>query len=233
MRLDKFLAHAELGSRKEVKQMIRKKRVRVNGEIITKDDHIIDENKDIICVDDNEIYYQQDIYLMLNKPQGYLSATEDVHDPCVLDLINEVGIRNCFPVGRLDKDSEGLLLISNNGQLAHRLLSPKHHVIKKYYIEMKNPVTEEMISKLCDGSIVLDDKPVKKANYQVVDELKGIIEISEGRFHQVKRMMEAVGNEVCYLKRIQMGPLVLDESLALGEYRYLNEDEVNALLELL
>ena len=233
MRLDKFLAHAELGSRKEVKMMIRKKRVRVNNQIVTKDDTIIDENKDIICVDDEQISYQKDIFIMLNKPQGYLSATEDCFDPCVLDLITEVGIRHCFPVGRLDKDSEGLLLISNHGQLAHRLLSPKHHVVKKYYIEMRDEVSEVMIETLCNGTIVLDDKPVKKANYTSLDAKKGIIEISEGRFHQVKRMMEAVGNEVLYLKRIQMGPLCLDEQLACGQYRYLNQDEIQSLLELL
>ena len=233
MRLDKFLAHAELGSRKEVKAMIRKKRVRVNDQIVVKDDYVIDENNDVVYVDDMEIYYNQEIYIMLNKPQGYLSATEDSRDPCVVDLIPEVGISKCFPVGRLDKDSEGLLLITNNGQLSHRLLSPKHHVVKKYYIEMRLPVTEEMIETLCNGTIVLDDKPVKEAAYTPIEDTKGIIEISEGRFHQVKRMMEAVGNEVLYLKRIQMGPLVLDEELPLGEYRYLYEDELQALMELL
>jgi 16S rRNA pseudouridine516 synthase len=233
MRLDKFLAHAELGSRKEVKAMIRKKRVSVNGEIDTKDDLIIDEVQDVICVDEMEIYYNQEMYIMLNKPQGYLSATEDSRDPCVVDLIPEVGISKCFPVGRLDKDSEGLLLITNNGQLTHRLLSPKHHVVKKYYIEMREKVTDEMIVNLCNGSIVLDDKPVKEAAYTPIDDMTGVIEISEGRFHQVKRMMEAVGNEVLYLKRIQMGPLVLDEDLALGEYRFLSEEEVQSLLELL
>ena len=213
--------------------MIRKKRVRVNNQIIVKDDYVIDETKDIVYVDDMEIYYNQEMYIMLNKPQGYLSATEDSRDPCVVDLIPEVGISKCFPVGRLDKDSEGLLLISNNGQLAHRLLSPKHHVVKKYYIEMREPVSEEMIVNLCNGSIILDDKPVKEAAYTPIEATTGIIEISEGRFHQVKRMMEAVGNEVLYLKRIQMGPLVLDEDLALGEYRYLNEDEIQSLMELL
>lgn len=233
MRLDKFLAHAELGSRKEVKAMIRKKRVRVNDQIVVKDDYVIDENNDVVYVDDMEIYYNQEIYIMLNKPQGYLSATEDSRDPCVVDLIPEVGISKCFPVGRLDKDSEGLLLITNNGQLSHRLLSPKHHVVKKYYIEMRLPVTTEMIETLCNGTIVLDDKPVKEAAYTPIEDTKGIIEISEGRFHQVKRMMEAVGNEVLYLKRIQMGPLVLDEELPLGEYRYLYEDELQALMELL
>lgn len=233
MRLDKFLAHAELGSRKEVKQMIRKKRVRVNDQIVVKDDFVIDEQHDIVYVDDMEIYYNQDIYIMLNKPQGYLSATEDSRDPCVVDLIPEVGISKCFPVGRLDKDSEGLLLITNNGQLSHRLLSPKHHVVKKYYIELREPVTDEMIINLCNGSIILDDKPVKEAAYTPIEATTGIIEISEGRFHQVKRMMEAVGNEVLYLKRIQMGPLVLDEALPLGEYRYLYEDELQALMELL
>ena len=233
MRLDKFLAHAELGSRKEVKAMIRKKRVRVNDQIVVKDDYVIDENNDVVYVDDMEIYYNQEIYIMLNKPQGYLSATEDSRDPCVVDLIPEVGISKCFPVGRLDKDSEGLLLITNNGQLSHRLLSPKHHVVKKYYIEMRLPVTTEMIETLCNGTIVLDDKPVKEAAYIPIEDTKGIIEISEGRFHQVKRMMEAVGNEVLYLKRIQMGPLVLDEELPLGEYRYLYEDELQSLMELL
>lgn len=233
MRLDKFLAHAQVGTRKEVKQLIRRKRVMVNDVIVTKDDLKIDEINDIVKVDEEVIDFQIDMYIMLNKPAGYVSATRDTIDPCVVDLIFERGIQNCFPVGRLDKDSEGLLLISNDGALAHRLLSPKHHVVKRYYIEMSLPVTLEMQKKLCDGSIILDDAPVKPAQYEALTETTGIIAISEGRFHQVKRMMEAVGNQVLYLKRIAMGPLELDETLAPGAYRWLNETEIKALQELL
>lgn len=232
MRLDKFLAHCDIGSRKQVKQMIRKGFVMVNDEIIKSDDYQIDENSDHIYVDGEEIYYLKDIYMMMNKPDGVVSATFDNYDQCVIDLIDEGFAKQCFPIGRLDKDSEGLLLISNDGQLAHRLLSPKHHIDKTYYVKHLPNLSDEDIDKLCNGSIILDDKEVLEAKYERIDDESCYLTIQEGRFHQVKRMFHAVNNEVLYLKRVSMGPISLDENLESGEYRFLTDEEIKLLKDI-
>lgn len=229
MRLDKYLAHAQVGTRKEVKLLIRKKHVTVNGEIVIKDDVHIDEVHDVVCVDGEEIYYETMVYLMLNKPSGVISATVDEVHETVLDCIGASLPKDCFPVGRLDIDTEGLLLITNDGKLSHFLLSPKHHVKKTYYVEMKNILSKEDIEILENGSIVLYEKVIKPAKVEVIDDYHCYLTIEEGRYHQVKRMMSAVGNEVLYLKRISMGSLRLDENLQTGEWRWLSEEEVQAL----
>lgn len=230
MRLDKYLAHAGVGTRKEVKQLIRKKHVRVNGELITKDDAHVDEDA-VVYVDDECIYYEQFVYLMLNKPQGVISATEDDQYETVLDCFDVTLPKGCFPVGRLDIDTEGLLLITNDGKLAHRLLSPKHHVKKTYYVEHASSLSEEDQKTLCNGSIVLDDKQVLEAQLEVLDETHCFLTIEEGRFHQVKRMFHAVSNEVVFLQRVTMGPITLDEELAVGDFRPLTIEEIDALKE--
>ncbi len=229
MRLDKYLAHAGVGTRKEVKQLIRKKHVRVNDTIVCKDDmHIKDT--DTVFVDEEEVYYEQFVYLMLNKPEGVISATEDDEYETVLDCFQNVTLpKGCFPVGRLDIDTEGLVLITNDGKLAHKLLSPKHHVEKTYYVEHKKELTDENIEMLCNGSVVLDDKIVLPARLDRIDAYSSFYHIKEGRYHQVKRMFHVVNNEVTYLKRISMGPLTLDEELAIGEWRPLYEDEIEKL----
>lgn len=232
MRLDKYLAHCNVGTRKEVKQLIRKKRVKVNGEIIKNDDLQIDENQDVVMVDDEEIYYIKDIYLMMNKPDGVVSATFDNYDETVLDLIDPRFSKDCFPIGRLDKDTQGLLIISNDGNLAHKILSPKNHIEKTYYVEHLSELSDSDIEKLCNGTIVIDDKVVMEAKYEKIDDLSCYLTIMEGRFHQVKRMFHAVSNEVLFLKRIKMGPIVLDEELQLGETRFLNEEEIKLLKQL-
>ena len=230
MRLDKYLSHAGIGTRKEVKQLIRKKHVTVNGELVTKDDYRIEDDAEVY-VDDELVYYEQFVYLMLNKPDGVISATEDDTYQTVLDCFDVTLPKGCFPVGRLDIDTEGLLLITNDGKLSHRLLSPKHHVKKTYYVEHQEPLTEDDINILCNGTIVLDDKVILPATCERIDSNHCLLTIEEGRFHQVKRMFHAVHNEVLYLKRISMGPLKLDETLSCGDFRPLTFDEIEQLQE--
>lgn len=230
MRLDKFLAHANAGSRKEVKLMIRKGFVIVNGEVCKKDDIHIDENNDVILLDDEEILYQKYYYIMLNKPQGCVSATVDAHQPTVMDLLDIALPKDMFPVGRLDIDTEGLLLLTNDGALSHALLSPKKHVEKEYEVLLDAPLSQADIDQLEHGSIVLDDEVLQPAKVKVIEPEKIHLIISQGKFHQVKRMMHAVHHEVLFLKRVRMGTLCLDESLNPGEWRFLNEEELAGLM---
>lgn len=231
MRIDKYLAHAGVGSRKEVKKFIKDKRVTLNGTFVRSDKvHITDG--DVVCVDGEEVRYQEYIYYMLNKPAGYVSATEDNFDPTVMELIDDYH-KDLFPVGRLDKDTEGLLLITNDGQLAHRLLSPKHHVDKTYYALIDGIVDQSDIEAFDDG-IELDEFKTKPAVLKILAVKDGQSEIEvtiqEGKFHQVKRMFIARGKKVQYLQRIAMGPLVLDSKLPLKAYRPLTDDEMNSLM---
>lgn len=227
MRLDKFLKYVGYGSRSLVKKIIKQKRVLVNGCLITEEGYNVDENQDVIQVDGKILTYIKYIYLMLNKPQGYVSARIDNLYPTVLDLINEYQYLELFPVGRLDLDTEGLLLITNDGNLAHQLLQPKFHVNKTYYLTTDMPLTDQDILILEKG-IILDGKITKPA--KIIKEHNGYcLTINEGRFHQVKRMINSVNKNVTYLKRISFGPLKLDEKLALGEYRLLTNAEIELL----
>lgn len=230
IRLDKILAHSGYGSRKEVKELIRKGFVMVNGEIITDDDFKVDEINDEITIADSTIKYEKNIYIMLNKPDGYISATYDNHDPIVLDLIEGYEKRNLFPVGRLDKDTVGLLLITNDGDLAHRMLSPKKHVDKTYYLKFEGELTLDKISKFQEGIILDDGYFCMPASYNRINNNEGILTIKEGKYHQVKRMLEALDCKVTYLKRISFGPLTLDENLQEGEYRFLTDEELKLIL---
>lgn len=229
IRLDKVLSHLGYGSRKEVKEIIRKGYVTVNGEVISKDDTKIDEENDEVLVFDDKIEYDKFIYLMLNKPSGYVSATFDNKLPTVLDLIEGYEKRGLFPVGRLDIDTYGLLLITNDGMLAHKMLSPKYHVDKKYYLEFDGDFKEENYKKFEDGIILDDGYKCMSAKFELIDKNKGYITIKEGKFHQVKRMMEALNMTVTFLKRVSFGALKLDDSLKYGEYRKLTEEEIKSL----
>lgn len=229
MRLDKFLAHAGLGTRKEVKKWIRKGFVLVNDEIVKKDDYKVNEDQDIVCFDGEVITYQQFYYLMLNKPSGYVSATIDDRNATVLDLIEEDYACMLFPVGRLDIDTEGLLLLTNDGVLAHDLLSPKKHVDKTYYVQLSKPYSKDDIYDLETGIALNDEEICLPAKVECIDDRSMYLTIQEGKFHQVKRMAHAINNEVIYLKRICMGALQLDESLPLGAYRALNDEEIRNL----
>lgn len=226
IRLDKALADKGYGTRKEVKQLVRQKRVWINDELALKDDQKIDEG-DLIRIDDEEFVYSEFVYIMLNKPQGVVSATRDNNYPTVLDCITDQ-TRDMFPVGRLDIDTEGLCLITNDGQLSHQLLSPKHHVDKEYIMELQHELSERDIRKCYEG-IELDGELCKPATVRCIDGLAYSIIITEGKYHQIKRMMEQLDNHVVYLKRIRMKNLILDEDLDNGEWRYLTEEEINDL----
>ena len=205
----------------------------MNGEIIKSPEYKIDTQTDAVLADGKEIAYEELIYYMLNKPQGVVSATEDRRDKTVLDLISEKKRKDLFPVGRLDKDTEGLLLITNDGELAHNLLAPKKHVDKKYFVRLKAPLSEENRKRLEEGVDIGEDKLTLPAQVFVLNEERDEAEIiiREGKFHQIKRMFHAVGNEVVFLKRLSMGSLVLDEALLPGEYRLLTPQEIERLKE--
>lgn len=229
MRLDKMLSHTGYGSRKEAKELIRKGFVSVNGETILDDDFKVDEENDEVIIADNNISYDKFIYIMLNKPDGYVSATYDSHDPIVLDLIDGYEKRKLFPVGRLDKDTVGLLLITNDGDLAHRMLSPKKHVIKRYYLKFDGILTDKKISRFEEGITLEDGYLCMPASYEKLSENEGILSIKEGKYHQVKRMLEALDCTVTYLKRISFGPIELDKDLEEGKCRFLTEEELKRL----
>ncbi len=229
IRLDKLLAHSGYGSRKEVKELIRKGQVSVNEVVIKDDDFKVDEVNDEVIVEGIIVDYQKFIYIMMNKPDGVLSATYDPKDPIVLDLIEDTPTRGLFPVGRLDKDSEGLLLITNDGKLAHELLSPKKHVDKVYYIEYEGELVSDVKERFKEGIILEDDYKCLPASIELLNDNKAYVTISEGKFHQVKRMINMCNGEVTYLKRIKFGPLELDNSLKEGEYRFLSNLELDSL----
>ena len=233
MRIDKMLANLGFGSRKEVKQLLKSGAVKVDDVVVKDPKQHVDTNKQSVTLNGEVIEYKEFIYLMMNKPQGVLSATEDSAQDTVIDLLElEDQVYEPFPVGRLDKDTEGLLLITNDGQLAHRLLSPKKHVPKTYFAVIDQEVTLEDIKAFAEGVTLDDGYETKPGELKILKSgIRSDIEltITEGKFHQVKRMFEAVGKKVVYLKRISMGPLPLDETLELGEYRELTDDEVDLL----
>ncbi len=224
-----MLAHMNYGTRKEVKELIRKGYVLVNGDVITNDDFKVDEINDEVVIANEKVDYKDKIYIMLNKPDGYVSATYDNYDPTVIDLISEYNFMNIFPVGRLDKDTHGLLLITNDGDLAHNLLSPKKHVDKKYYLKYEGKINDLGIKAFEDGIILDDGYKTLPAKLIDLGNNEAYVIIKEGKFHQVKRMMEAINCKVTYLKRIEFGSLKLDDNLEEGKYRLLKEEELNEL----
>lgn len=231
IRLDKYLADMGQGTRAEVKKAIKKGKISVNQEIIKSPEYKVDTQTDIVVADGKKILYEDLVYYMLNKPQGVVSATEDKREKTVLDLIQDKKRKDLFPVGRLDKDTEGLLLITNDGELAHQLLAPKKHVDKKYFVRLKTPLLEIDRNHLEEGVDIGEDKLTMPSRIFFLNEEKNEVEIiiCEGKFHQVKRMFQAVGNEVVFLKRLSMGSLVLDEKLQVGEYRLLTSEEIERL----
>ena len=231
MRLDKFLCELNIGSRSQIKTFIRQKKVTVNGELALKPEQKVDEQNDLICYCGEPLSYQKYVYYMLNKPKGIVSATRDNTAGTVVDMIDSPRKSELFPVGRLDKDTEGLLLITNDGELAHNMLSPKKHVDKTYLVTIAEPLTQQAITALEAGVDIGDDKLTAPAKVEVKDESHILLTIQEGRFHQVKRMLKAVENEVLELKRMSFGALLLDECLAPGEYRELTAQEVAQIHE--
>jgi 16S rRNA pseudouridine516 synthase len=232
LRLDKYLADMGIGTRSEIKTWIRKGRVRLNGEICTKPESKVTTSTDEVLFDEAKVGYVDYCYIMLHKPVGVVSATQDNVSETVLDLITDKQRKDLFPVGRLDKDTEGLLLITNDGDLAHRLLSPKKHVDKVYYAKVMGRVSLEDIRAFEEGVDIGEESLTLPAKLKILssDEISEIeLTIQEGKFHQVKRMFEAVEKEVIYLKRLSMGSLVLDPKLTPGEYRDLTSQELQLL----
>lgn len=231
VRLDKYLADMSIGTRSEMKGAIRKGKIAVNGEIIRIPDKKIIIGTDEVSLDGNRIEYIEYEYYMLNKPAGVISATEDKREKTVLDFIHSTR-KDLFPVGRLDKDTEGLLLITNDGALAHQLLSPKKHIKKVYYVIVDGEVTKEDQFSCEEGIILEDGYQTLPADLRILesqDTSKVELTIYEGKFHQVKRMFEALNKKVLYLKRLSMGTLQLDDNLKKGEYRPLTENEIDGL----
>ncbi len=232
-RLDKILGNMGYGSRKEVKKYIKDGMVRVNGEVILKNGFRLNPYKDEILFNGEEVLYRKYIYLMMNKPQGLVSSTDDPLSRTVIDVLDiEHLIFEPFPVGRLDKDTEGLLLISNDGKLAHELLSPRKGVDKTYYVEVDGYIEDKHIEEMERGITLDDGYKTLASKLEIIkgDVIsKAYLTIQEGKYHQVKRMFASLGMKVLFLKRISMGPLKLDDSLKVGEYRELNEEEINLL----
>lgn len=232
MRLDKFLSETTTESRSQVKKEIRQGMVTVNGIVEKLPEKQIEEKTDCVCLKGKELHYQPFVYFMLNKPAGVVSATEDTLSKTVVELLSREDYRkDIFPAGRLDKDTEGFLLLTNDGELAHRLLSPKKHVDKTYFVRLRDALSEEAGAKLETGVSIGEKKDTRPAKVERVDTDTILLTIQEGKFHQVKRMLQAVDNQVLYLKRITFGGLSLDESLAPGEYRALSDEEVKLLYD--
>ncbi len=232
MRLDKFLSDMGVGTRSEVKDAIRRGNVCVNGSSVRKPEIQVSES-DLVLWEGKPIVYTTMEYYMLYKPSGILSASRDKKAATVVDLIVDKKRKDLFPVGRLDKDTEGLLLITNDGPLAHRLLSPKHHVPKVYFVRVDGRITEEIKERFFHGLVVDKEFTALPAKLQIVrsgeEESEAELTIYEGKFHQIKRMFAAEGLTVTYLKRLSMGSLRLDESLGKGGFRALTKEELMGL----
>lgn len=232
LRLDKYLTELGIGTRSEVKKLIKGKQITVNGLTATKPEMKVNEKADEVCLHGEKLTYASYEYYLFHKPAGCVSATEDNIHQTVMDYLTDTVRKDLFPVGRLDIDTEGLLLITNDGALAHALLSPSRHVAKTYYAKVAGKVTEKDVNLFGKGVDIGEDKLTKPAKLVILTsgDLSEIeLTITEGKFHQVKRMFEAVGKRVVYLKRLSMGPLVLPENLAVGEYRPLTAEELAAL----
>ena len=229
MRLDKYLSDATAYSRREIRNLVKRKAITVNGSTAQNADMKINEALDAVCVNGEKVFYRKFIYLMLNKPQGYLSATEDDRDPVVVDLLPE-DLKHFapFPVGRLDKDTEGLLLLTNDGQFDHAVTSPVKNVVKRYFARLDRPAEMKDIATFRAG-MDLGDFVAKPAGLEITENpCEVFVEVSEGKFHQVKRMCEKVGKKVIYLKRLSIGSVVLDPALESGAVRELTAEEIKS-----
>lgn len=225
MRLDKFLSECGLGSRKEVKEIIASKKILVNGKVVFSAKDNINEIRDIIEYNGKRIEYKEFRYYMMNKKAGYITAVEDLKDKTVMELLPDWVIKkDLAPVGRLDKDTEGLLLFTNDGKLNHKLLSPKNHIKKTYYVELEKDISDEDLKKL-EGGIDIGNYITQEAKTEKLEDKKILLTISEGKFHQVKKMLEAVNNKVLYLKRISFGRLNLN-GLTLGEVKEIKFEDI-------
>lgn len=231
MRLDKFLSELGICTRSESKKILKSGAITVNDNIVKDGSFHVNEVSDIIKYNGEELSYEKFFYYMLNKPSGVVSATEDNLSKTVLDLFDVENKNDLFPVGRLDKDTTGLLIITNDGELSHRLTSPKSHVSKTYLVGIEHSLSSKDIFNLENGVELIDDGLTKPAKVKVIDENTILLTITEGKYHQVKRMLAAVNNKVISLKRLSIGNLVLDEALAEGSYRRLTLEELRLIKE--
>lgn len=232
LRLDKYLADMEQGTRSEIKKAIGKGMATINGVVVKKAETKVDTELDLVVYKGHNVSYFAFEYYMLNKPAGVISASTDKKAETVIDLIESRRRGDLFPVGRLDQDTEGLLLITNDGALAHRLLSPKKHVDKLYYAQIDGEVTTEDVLAFAKGLDIGDEKLTMPSTLRILksgETSEVEVTLQEGRYHQVKRMFQAVDKEVIYLKRLQMGTLVLDETLSPGSYKELKKEEIEQL----
>ena len=228
MRLDKFISMLGKATRSEAGKLIRAGKATVNGIVQKAPDYKIDPDNDLVTLLSEVLTYKKYTYIMLNKPEGYVSATEDPNEKTVLDLVSvEDRRRGLFPCGRLDKNTLGLVILTNDGEGAHRVLSPKHHVSKVYKFVSRDPVCENDV-KLLEAGVDIGGYLTKPCKIKMVSENEGEITLTEGKYHQIKRMLEAVGNKITYLERISFGSIALDPALKRGEWRYLtsNEEEI-------
>lgn len=235
MRLDKFISHALGLTRSEVKNVIKRKQISVNGKVVLKSDSFIDPNIDKVYYNFELIEYKEFIYVMLNKPKGVISAVTDKMYKTVIDLVKkDFPNYDLFPMGRLDIDTEGLLILTNNGKLLHKVMNPKGEIYKKYYVEIDGKFTASDVGLFLEGFEILDGKnelyKTKKAYLEILTETSAFISICEGKFHQIKRMCHKIGKTVTYLKRVEMKGIHLDDNLKPGEYRELTINELNCLL---
>ncbi len=228
MRIDKFLADNSIGTRKEIKGIIKAGSILVNDKQVNDPGMHIDPEKDVVAYDGSVITYERFHYYMLNKPAGVVSSTREGASTTVVELLADEGVKNLSPIGRLDKDTVGLLLLTDDGALLHDLISPSKHVGKEYLVTPEHPLTDDDLKRLEEGVDIGDDKPTLPAEAHMEEDGLHLV-IYEGRFHQVKRMLEAVNNKVTYLKRLKMGELKLDPELSEGEYRKLTSKELELL----
>lgn len=229
MRLDRFLSEAGVATRSEASRAVRRGEITVNGVVARSASANVREGVDRVCFRGEEIVYRKNVFVMLNKPEGYVSATEDKNAPVVTELLDERDAKRVFPCGRLDKYTLGLMLLTDDGELSHRLLSPARHVAKKYYYRIAAPLSAEDAERLRTGVYIDGGHFCAAHELELTGDREGYITLTEGRYHQIKQMLYAVGNEITYLERITFGPLCLDTALERGEWRYLTDDEVAAL----
>lgn len=229
MRLDKFLCDLGYGTRSQIKKDIKSGMVIVNGEIVKKNDYVVDQDEDKVSYKGTPCIYEKYVYYLLHKPAGYVSATTDSKEKTVLSLLIDEGRNDLFPVGRLDKDTEGLLILTNDGELAHKLTAPGKHVEKVYECTLRDSFTEVQKKLLTEGVEIGEKSPVKAGYAVQIEDKKIWLTLTEGKFHQVKRMLHAVGNEVIYLKRIRMGAFFIPGDMSPGEYRKLSKNEVDQI----
>ena len=231
MRLDKFLSNMGKATRSESARLVKQGKVLINGAPAKKSDQQINPDLDSIVLNGTPVVYKEFTYIMLNKPEGYVSATDDPNEKTVLDLVDpEDRRKGLFPCGRLDKNTLGLVILTNDGEGAHRLLSPKHHVAKVYKFEALSPISQKDVEML-EGGVDIGGYFTKPCTVKLTGEKTGEITLTEGKYHQIKRMLEAVDNKITYLERISFGAIELDSSLARGEWRYLTAEEEQLLLQ--